>query len=596
MRITSARCSQEEIHVSSSDYRGASLIWRHQTMYRGRAFSTVLDLRSSRHQTLADELGRSWGELAELAGYAASTTRRISYVVKDFLRHAGEVDLSSSASMADDGTDLVEALHSWELGLRRRYRTSSGLPSRDSNQLSLVMRWHLRSERPTSAIVRAWAEAPSMTRPNQPVPVDEVSNRSRLSLRNVCRQVVRDAEARVQQHPDYAASTTKESSLVRRTEVGPNANGVRPRGTKKVAARDSPLEEPVDHFKVAQGLSLTSPELQAFRILILMETGWAPEQLTDLRIANLAWSAEKLDIRSEKLRANKILNYEYFAGSSNWNTYSLFRRLLEITRPLRQMSSTPEIQQYLFIKVTRRWPGDYVVTETFRGYLLKQLVEDYGVEWTGPCDIRRLRKTFKSLQSAFTGTASGATGLDHTVQVSRDHYMQTTTVHILAAKATNAAQRLVYESLSEGPSVTTRPAPEVAQTHQDADTRLAAETTVNESWRDVEMGVTACKNPYDSPFSTQGTLCHVRPSMCFLCPNALIFQDHIPRIMAFRRTILSQRQSYPPLAFHSMWGQTLASIESILGEFSPAQIEAAESPEQTLEKVHIPISQRVPFE
>lgn len=596
MRITSAQCSQEEIQVSCSDYRGTSLIWRHETIYRGRAFSTVLDLRSSRHQTLAREFGRSWGDLAETAGYAASTTRRISYVIKDFLRHVGEVELSPRASMADDGTELVEALHSWELGLRRRYRTSSDLPSRDSNQLSLVMRWHRRSGGKVSTIVRAWVEAPSMTRPAQPVPVDEVSNRSRLSLRNACRQVVRDAEARVQQHSDAVASISQEHAGTPRMEVATDSDGLRPRGTRNDSAIGSPVEELVDQFKVAQGLSLTSPELQAFRILILMETGWAPEQLTDLRISDLIWNQEKLDIRSEKRRANKVLNYEYFSGSSNWNVYSLFSRLLALTDPLRKMSTIPEIREYLFVKVTRRFPGNYVVTETFRGYLLKQFVQDYGVEWTGTYDIRRLRKTFKSLQSAFTGTASGAAGLDHTVQVSRDHYMQTTTVHILAAKATNAAQRLVYESLSKGPSVTARPAPEVAQNHKDPDTRLAAENTANESRRDVEMGVTACKDPYDSPFSARGTLCHVRPSMCFLCPNALIFQDHIPRIMAFRRTILSQRPSYPPLEFHSMWGQTLAAMESILGEFSPAQIEAAESPQQTLDKVHVPISQRVRFE
>ncbi|BAS11728.1 hypothetical protein AHiyo8_00310 [Arthrobacter sp. Hiyo8] len=52
-----------------------------------------------------------------------------------------------------------------------------------------------------------------------------------------------------------------------------------------------------------------------------------------------------------------------------------------------------------------------------------------------------------------TGTAAGAAGMDHTVQVSRGHYMQTTTIHVLAAKVTNAAQEYVYNSILQGPAV-----------------------------------------------------------------------------------------------------------------------------------------------
>ena len=341
-------------------------------------------------------------------------------------------------------------------------------------------------------------------------------------------------------------------------------------------------------------VSLSSRELQAFRILLLMETGWAPEQLTDLRLGAMEWGDGKVSITTQKLRARTMKSHEYHQGNSRWNAYALLERLLALTEPIRHLATGTREEQYLLVRLNRSGPETYLTNEIFKQYLLKDLVRDAGISWSGPFDIRRIRKTFKSVQGAVTGTAAGAAGMDHTIQVSRDHYMQSTTIHVLAARVTNAAQEYVYNSILQGPTVIPAEALELSLGRDDETVRELAARTLRESPKDMEMGVTACKNPYASPFTTAGKLCHVRPSMCFLCPNALIFQDHLPRILAFRETLLAQQPNFHPQDFQSIWGGTLMSIETILGEFSPAQVEAAS--ESGPAPVHIPVSQRVQFQ
>jgi hypothetical protein len=169
--------------------------------------------------------------------------------------------------------------------------------------------------------------------------------------------------------------------------------------------------------------------------------------------------------------------------------------------------------------------------------------------------------------------------------------MQTTTVHVLAAQAVNAAQKFVHERVIAGPTVVTARASEIQGDRSGPQIRERALEIAGESAMDMEMGVTACRDPYDSPFTPTGRLCHLRPSSCFLCPNSLVFQDHLPRILAFRDTVLAQQPNFTPSEFQAVWGAALASIEAIIAEFSPRQIEEAASVLPV--PIHIPISQRI---
>ena len=65
----------------------------------------------------------------------------------------------------------------------------------------------------------------------------------------------------------------------------------------------------------------------------------------------------------------------------------------------------------------------------------------------------------------------------------------------------------------------------------------AADAEVAATPTDRAMNVAHCASPYESPFSPAGRLCEHRPSMCFACPNAIVFADHLPRILGYREVL-----------------------------------------------------------
>ena len=592
-----------------------ALRWVYEATHRTRVHNSTLDLSACRLKVLSHELGQSWYEVATNLSYAPTTVRRMSVVVRRFIAFAEQSGLEDAVSLASSGAALVECIHRWELSLRQGYAAISNLPYKDSQQLSQILRWHIQSGRPVASLVRSRAMARPLAPQRKETPVDELPNGTRIELRDSCRAIIRQAESRIQRGMAMASSGADASDVpaslpgLLRSLVN-DAAGNSPVSDRIRSAADAPRDL-LDELKSQAGsnaadiamtarsrlvlfVSPSSRDLQAFRILLLMETGWSPEQFTDLRLGDIEWGDGKVTVRTQKLRARSMKSHEYHKGNSRWNVYALLERLLALTEPIRHLATGPRDGQYLLVRLTRSGSGTLLTNEIFKQYLLKDLVRDAGISWSGPFDIRRIRKTFKSIQGAVTGTAAGAAGMDHTIQVSRDHYMQSTTIHVLAAKVTNAAQEYVYNSIVQGPVVIPAEASKLSLGQGDETVRDLAARTVNESPKDMEMGVTACRNPYDSPFTTAGTLCHVRPSMCFLCPNALIFQDHLPRILTFRDTLLAQQPNFHPQEFQSAWGGTLASMEAILKEFSPTQLEAASG--SAAARVHIPISQRVQFQ
>lgn len=66
--------------------------------------------------------------------------------------------------------------------------------------------------------------------------------------------------------------------------------------------------------RLVLSVSLSSRDLQAFRILLLMETGWSPEQLTDLRLGDIEWGDGKVSVTTQKLRARTMKSHEYYKG------------------------------------------------------------------------------------------------------------------------------------------------------------------------------------------------------------------------------------------------------------------------------------------
>jgi hypothetical protein len=252
----------------------------------------------------------------------------------------------------------------------------------------------------------------------------------------------------------------------------------------------------------------------------------------------------------------------------------------------------------MFVRARGTLQGVLLEQEKFISYRLTNFIRDHELTIKKPHDIRRIRKTFKALEGAFMGTARGAAGEDHTIEVSNRHYMQTTTIKVLSAKAVNNAQWNVFDKIQRGPVVVTETAMALANGESDDHAMdFLAKQVIDSTLLDAEIAVTSCQDIFNSPFSPAGLPCHVRPSMCFVCPNALILLNHLPRIVKFQQTLEAQRNSYDPGTFTTLWGATVVNIDAILAAFSPEQVkaarEAASSPDL---RIHIPLSQKVRFQ
>ena len=204
-------------------------------------------------------------------------------------------------------------------------------------------------------------------------------------------------------------------------------------------------------------------------------------------------------------------------------------------------------------------------------------------------DMRRLRKTVKSARAALLGTLAGAAGGDHTVEVFRDHYAQTTTVHTIAAQTVLRAQQKVLQRASQGPTFVAATAAEVAESPTDPELAEIAATVAAETPTEQELTIAACRDPYDAPFMDQGSLCHASPSMCLQCRNAIVFRDHLPRLIAYREALDAIENNTPPRVFSEIYGQQRVNIDAIVAEFPPEQIEAARQADIHL---HRPLGQR----
>ena len=160
--------------------------------------------------------------------------------------------------------------------------------------------------------------------------------------------------------------------------------------------------------------------------------------------------------------------------------------------------------------------------------------------------MRRLRKTVKSARAALLGTLDGAAGDDNCVEVFRDHYAQTTTVHTIAAQTVLRAQRKVLRRASVGPTFVAADAAQVAATPTDPQLIELAATVADETEAERGLTVAACRDPYDAPFGQDGALCHASPSMCLQCRNAVVFFDHLPRLLATVQRWTTSRTRCPP--------------------------------------------------
>jgi len=165
---------------------------------------------------------------------------------------------------------------------------------------------------------------------------------------------------------------------------------------------------------------------------------------------------------------------------------------------------------------------------------------------------------------------------DHTAGTFLGHYAHGTTLHIISAQAITAAQRRWLDTALTGPLILD----EQAQQHLDTPEALAALGLTHHQAEQLrqgalDMGVSSCRDPFDSPYGRTGQLCAVAPLRCLECANALILPSNLPQLLLFADHLERLRQRLSPPHFHALWGQSHTNLVAALRERTPAEVTAA---------------------
>lgn len=584
--------------------------------------NTALSPLDFRHPVLAAELADALLHMHRSFGLAGGTAYNYRNAIVSLLRGLPE-SCPRAVGLGTPDSDLVEALHEWELSLATAYPPESTLPHKRGRQIRRLVQIHEATGHPVGDSVSGWAQGGVLHHGGEVTPLDEFSNAERLAIRDDCRNRIRAMEERLSVGKRYLAlgSDPRPEGWVRACDVlwAVRYLGRAPQASIYAdvirACDDGVLQELSEDFTVDRAtapgsghrvmrrlmsyLYPSDTDLVAFRTLLQLETGAAPEEWSRVRLDDIEPATDALHVRLHKTRAHRSRTVRCSLTSggqlNGWRGGDLVRRLQAATEHARDEATEngAAVADALFLTAHRTTTRHVDVrAESFSRWPFSSLLASISPAISRPYDARRLRKTVKSVRAAVLRSAEIAAGDDHSVEVFRRHYAQSTTVHILAGAAVNAAQQQVFNRVQRGPVFVNAPAHAIDRDIDNA-VSAAADAEVTATPADRAMNLAHCTSPYESPFSPAGRLCEHRPSMCFACPNAIVFADHLPRLLAYREVLRGHEMEMLPAQFAAVYGQQVANIEQILDEFSPEQRDQASRDLDGLaERVHIPLSQR----
>lgn len=569
---------------------------------------------------LIADLADAWKECAETVALSPGTVSRQSCVVRSVGKFLTE-DADRFLTLSGDGAVVAGRLHDWESAMVAKFPPPSVRAKDLGMELRNQVARYLQSHGICAGVLADWASGEVLDgRLPQELPLDEFSNDERLQLEQTCRHIVRMTEVRLargdallcrgQDPRDHGWDRVENVLWALRNlpyDDSFHAHLAGPR--RQLDARE------VDHLsgvRRSEGRVKAPPVLDAvgaflvpddefllaIRVLLHLQTGWSPEESARLRRNDIEFGADSIRVRATKLRAQRIRWHTLASPQDRpwgWKAGDLVRRAAHAMRHAHALTPDETLFWVTAVRAVRD-RGDheyphYVIRAHHFGCVnsLKKLIEHHGLSISEPHDMRRLRKTVKSARAALLGTLNGAAGDDHSVEVFRGHYAQTTTVHTIAAQTVLRAQQKVLQRAAQGPTFVAAVAAEVAETEADPELAQLAAGVGEETPSEQELTIAACRDPYDAPFMLRGLLCHASPSMCLQCGNAVVFRDHLPRLIAYREALDAIENTTPPTVFSEVYGQQQVNIDAIIAEFPPEQIDAAR---QQNVRLHRPLGQR----
>lgn len=575
---------------------------------QGRPVIQRLDPGAYRCSRLAAQLADEWMDYVaatEITSAPAGAYRRGI----DLFCIAVDADLEVSPESTDLETpQLARVLARWERQLPAAFSPGSRWAAFIARALRvLILRRDDHPDRPVAAEIVRFARGPTTTHWRESSERDEFSRHDKRALLKAAWAAVNALEHRLDngwqlaawgRHPEQGSwlhppdllwgisrGTVAMSQL--RAQL-PSQVGEWPDELRSLVARPDGTIMPnrakrlLIHHLIAQ-LYPNTMDLHAFRVLLMDATGLSSEEVTSFGAKDVEFLPQGVRLTIVKKRAGRVRHRAFRDGAPQPGVEGpvghdlhdrprrevsvIVRRLLKVTAKVRER--LPGIEDSLFVRaavlpnyalVFRRWDPDSPRT-TFTAWLT-----GIGVEVSRPAHIGRLRKSTKVEKAIVARGRVGIAADDHTRETFAGHYAQGTTLRIISGEVITAAQRHWFGKAINGPTVITLDAEAAGDSARLQELGLPAEQAEGIVTGQLDMGLSHCKDPYDSPFSSTGELCSVAPLRCLECRNAWILPSHLPQLLLFEQHLENTRRRMPPDRFTAIWGQTYTNLRAVLAD------------------------------
>lgn len=590
-------------------------------------------------RVLAGELADEWVDYVEIGktgGAAAMIYRR---ALRAFCATVDSAlaDQTERASLAKEDPDLAMMLVTWERTLPAGFRAGSTAPAVLASAVrALIARRAHHDQRPIDARLRRVIDGEVGIGWGTTQELDEFSRPDKRALVRAAWEYVHELDQRLTAgwalaqrgtHPDENGWTDVANLLwglaherISPRDIRDNLPVVHdwpPALRDRIEHPDRPVyparaKEILARWLVRQ-LYPDNLDLHAFRVLLVAATGHAPEEVTTLTDDDVEFLPSGVRLTLTKRRARRVQHRTFtgttfaapadhseaveFVDRPHREAGGILRRLLRATEPARRRGDI----RRLFVAASvgsdyglrfARWATNHPRSR------FVEWLDAVGVTVEGAPDIRRLRKSTKVEKAIAFGGRIADAATDHHEDTFRGHYAQGTTLRVLSGRVVATAQDHWFRQAVDGPTVLTDTATDALSDPGGlAALGITAQQAEDLRQGALDMGVSHCRDPYDSPYSPQGELCAVAPLRCLECRNAWILPSSLPQLLLFADHLDRLRNRLSPQHFAALWGQSYVNLHAVLAERSDEEKAVARKHiDDGAAGLHLPLAANVEFD
>jgi hypothetical protein len=585
---------------------------------------------------LAGELAEEWVDFIDASGVGNSRASQYRRAIREFCQHVDGMfgDEAKPASLSKAVPDLGMALSEWERLLPSTRRPGSKTPAHLASSLrTLVARRGQHDARPVDdrllRIVHgelglewgATQEVDEFTRKDKNLIVRTAWGQLTALERRLADGWERAGRGR---HPAEHGWTDVDDLLWALAYGGISSAEI---AANLPPYRDWPEElmmlVPADSHRLQTRRALLRwlvrllfpdhVDLHTYRVLLVATTGHGSDEITGLTVDGVEFLPTGVRLTLPKKRAGRLRHRTFgnrsfvevdgvhsttvdFADQPRREVGAIVKSLLAVTERARRLAGEPDERVFVTGTVASNYEfkvGPWQSNKPgFQAWL-----DTNNVRISGKADVRRLRKSTKVEKAIAFGGRIADVANDHHEEVFRGHYAQGTTMRVLSGRVITTSQDHWLGKALEGPTVLTASTDVLEEPEQVEALGLTREQADDLRQGALDMGLTQCGDPHNSPYGRPGELCPVAPLRCLECRNAWVLPSDLPQLLLFADHLEALRRRLSPQHFAELWGQSHVNLQAVLAErteeekaLARKQITAGQA------SLHLPLSAHVEFE